>query len=555
MNEDLKIIKKKYGEKMAHFCREFFPTLLEREGLLSNLMLQNFEPNHSLYADIIKQNKENVFKDFIYSLVDDKDKREEKVLKSPKELLEDVGYDLYECKREEDIQKFKKYYARGEELCTFRGNRLESCHVFFAVKKNADNIKREDFSSPERQDAYGTSVISIQFTRDESHTLSIKNRYNHTVNNPDSTYSNNLDNIIPGLTASFAKYYGLIQQHPNSKFELNGYVRANDNKYYKYNQEIMNVYYCPNNIIIDNYEVQRYDKEKYIIFDYFILDLVKKKVRVYETFIKDSFVDTVSNIEKIEIKRKEETKKIKIILEGSKEILIVLDKDNQIIKLENQNIKEVGDDFLASVFSLQELNMPNLEKVGKYFLSFGNVKKLNLPKLQKADTGFLNYNLALEELDLPVLKEVGSNFLSHNRKIKQLNMPCLQRIGNNFLYFNDTLKKLILPEITEVGNDFLYEDCSLEELSLPKLQRVGDYFLYRGILLKKLSLPSLKRVGSNFLKMNVALKELDLPSLEKFSFNFLDGNKVLRNKFFSTFKMDDVNFLENHSIVNCHPKR
>ena len=30
MEEDLKEIKKKYGEKMAHYCREQFPILLEK---------------------------------------------------------------------------------------------------------------------------------------------------------------------------------------------------------------------------------------------------------------------------------------------------------------------------------------------------------------------------------------------------------------------------------------------------------------------------------------------------------------------------------------------
>ena len=30
--DDLKLIKKHYGEKMAHLCRDLFPTLLEEEG-------------------------------------------------------------------------------------------------------------------------------------------------------------------------------------------------------------------------------------------------------------------------------------------------------------------------------------------------------------------------------------------------------------------------------------------------------------------------------------------------------------------------------------------
>ena len=132
------------------------------------------------------------FQNFVYSFTEEKDV-DEPVTKTPSELLDEAGYILYECHTEEEIQSFKKYYAPGEALCTFSGGRLNRCHVFFAVKKDVEKIKREDFKSPRRQDLYGTSVISIQFSREISNTLSIKNRYNHTVENPDATFSNNLD--------------------------------------------------------------------------------------------------------------------------------------------------------------------------------------------------------------------------------------------------------------------------------------------------------------------------------------------------------------------------
>ena len=54
MVDDLKIIKKKYGEKMMHLCRELFPTILEKPGVLSEILLEHFECNKSLYFDIIK---------------------------------------------------------------------------------------------------------------------------------------------------------------------------------------------------------------------------------------------------------------------------------------------------------------------------------------------------------------------------------------------------------------------------------------------------------------------------------------------------------------------
>ena len=65
---DLKIIKNKYGEKMMHLCRKLFPTLLETPYLLSDLMLNLFEPTKELYNDIIKNNLEEKFKNYIYKI-------------------------------------------------------------------------------------------------------------------------------------------------------------------------------------------------------------------------------------------------------------------------------------------------------------------------------------------------------------------------------------------------------------------------------------------------------------------------------------------------------
>ena len=74
--------------------------------------------------------------------------------------------------------------------------KLNTDYVFFAIKDNCDMLRRENFKNPDRQDEYGVSVISIQFSRGSINHLSIKNRYNHTVDNPDCTFNNNLDNII-----------------------------------------------------------------------------------------------------------------------------------------------------------------------------------------------------------------------------------------------------------------------------------------------------------------------------------------------------------------------
>ena len=509
MSEDLKLIKKLYGEAMMHFCRDYFSTILDKGGLLSKILQDNFAPSHNLYNDLINEKKIDDFKNYIYDLFYKKDKNIEVLnVPTPQELMRQAGYVLYECKTERDIQAFKKYYAKGEELCTFNGGRLNICYVFFAVKENVDEINRVDFSNPQRQDHYGTSVISIQFLRDSSHTLSIKNRYNHRVDNPDATFGNNLDNIIEGLTESFAEYYGLKQKHINDGFELPGYVRANDGRWYKYNYEINNIYYCPDNVIIDKFSVKKYEKEKFIVFDYFILDLVGKRIYLSDKKIKESLPDVIGKINRILVVKKGEEKEISIINEKGEEVIIVINKNNQMVGLKSKDIKQAGDNFLEKNTSIKSLELPSLQQVGDYFLA-NNAKliMLSLPNLKLVGNSMLLSNVPLSNVDLPLLQQVGDYFLASNRYLKTLNLPKLQYVGDHFLCLNRFLEVLGLPELQIVGNNFLGDNIFLMVLYLPKLIRMGDNFCH-----------------SN-LKMIV-----DLPSLQQFEDFFLPKNDHLRNQ-------------------------
>ena len=65
--DDLKYIRKKYGENMSHLCRELFPTILEKPGLLYNLLTSSFCESKELYYDIVKEHKEIAFKNYILS--------------------------------------------------------------------------------------------------------------------------------------------------------------------------------------------------------------------------------------------------------------------------------------------------------------------------------------------------------------------------------------------------------------------------------------------------------------------------------------------------------
>ena len=470
MTEELefKKIKKLYGEELMHiFQRGEYATIRETPGKLLKILTDNIAPTRLLASDIKSNNLYEEFKDWIYSFVDVEKNYPTDTNKTPFELMDEAGYTLYECKTEEDIQSFRKYYDKlgqssvgyntlingcniplhiGEELCTFDGRRLDRCYVFFAVKKNVDTIKREEH--PKREDDYGRSVISIQFSKGDKNTLSIKNRYNHTVNNPDATYSNNLENIIPGLTNSFEKYYGLniVQnEHSSSDFLTNNlqYVKGNDGKYYRCNREYRGICYCENNIIIDYEEIiDKYAKnpERYIFMDEYILDLSSKTITLFHDSIiecnqkdsDDSFIKSINDIgtiKDISVTKNGYNKEITITYDDNKQVKIEIDKYNNIIGYENKYIKTIGKGFLWTNSDLKRISLLNVETI---------------------DSGFLYCNTELTNISAGSVQKIGVDFLkNHPNKEKIMKLLLPLDVSNEKLNFLKEIKSVINDKIEE----------------------------------------------------------------------------------------------------------
>ena len=567
-NADLKWIKKHYGEKFSHLCRSLFPTILEKEGLLKQLISDHFLPSRELYDDIVNNYLTTPFKDYIYSFaITDDSALSQKANFSPEKLLDRAGYILYpECETEEDIQKFRHYYYRGEptpeyhggtpayykgeELCTFNGGRLRTCRVWFAVKKNVDEIRREDFENPRREDDYGTSVISIQFSKGKTNSLSIKNRYNHTIRdvNPDATFGNNLDNIIEGLTQAFADTFHLNLVEKNKTFDLPGYVQANDGKYYKYNFENNNIYYCPNNIIIDNGEVETFDKENFIVFDNFVLDIKNKTISQYsKNDYQDSFIETIGQIQEIKRIPSQDGLTIQITPSVGELITISLNNHNEIVGYSNPNVQRIGDFFLDENRYLTHIDLPKVQTIGDCFL-FQNqsLTHIDLPKVQTIGDDFLSYNRSLTHIDLPKVQEIGREFLYWNEFLTHIDLPKVQRIGDGFLYNNNRLTHINLPKVQTIGVSFLHENHSLTHIDLPNVQTIGGYFLCWNESLTHIDLPNVQTIGDYFLDENRSLTHIDLPNVQTIGDRFLHENQSLTHINLPKVQLIGEGFLKAH---------
>ena len=156
------------------------------------------------------------------------------------EAFKKAGYDTVIFDDENRIREAQKYYRAGETICTY-GNlagRMREYHMIVAIKANIDDIKHAD--EPQRDDEYGTSVLNIQIARNGSH-MSIKNRYNHAVSNPDATLNNNLDMLSPGMQSMVLGYYGFASLRQEKQYYKN--VVKIGGIYLKWHTEHNNKYY------------------------------------------------------------------------------------------------------------------------------------------------------------------------------------------------------------------------------------------------------------------------------------------------------------------------
>ena len=568
--------KKKRGETFARLL--YNEQILDVPNILHILEFSGNNPNEiKILAKIIRAKYKT--KDTIVYHTD----------KTPLELLGDAGYDAFVVKNLKQQNSIKKYFRPGEELCTFRDkDRYKDYYMIHAIKRGAENI--QPAVHPQREDEYGTSVISIQIAK-EGGFISIKNRYNHHVNNPDATFNNNPDNIIHGLSESLKKYFNV--DFTLSDQELPDNFQMVNDQIVRYNYEADNVYFGSNYYFSGN-SVTKINKDYEIMMDCGILNTRTghfKHITSGDSSLIEIFED-IFRSKKISIKINPEKNQERMIFangvhhatvengiitelylpETTKIPNTLLWYNKSLKKFYAPKAESIGYNFLCNNTDLTELDLPSLKKISNGFLINNvNLNKFNAPNLEEVGNSFLRENLGLTELNLPSLKKVGDHFMTSNKKLKKFDAPNLESIGCDFLEYNEALIKLRLPSLIQctydflrnnkilkifeapklgsVGMDFLTYNADLEELNLPNLTEARSYFLTYNKKLKRFNAPQLETVHDNFLPDNTALTELILPSLKKLGDYFLTRNENLKR--FNAPKLEKIrnNFLESNKSL------
>lgn len=372
----------------------------------------------------------------------------------PITLLKSAQYDAFVVNTLEQQNSIKKYFRKGEELCTFNDpDRYKRYYIIHAVKENADEIQPSD--NPQREDEYGTSVISIQIAKDGDF-ISIKNRYNHTLKkqNSDATFNNNPDNIVPGLTDSLKKYF-----HKDftisTDIELpDDYIRIGDQLVY-YNYEIGDIYYGSDYYVKYGYIV-KLNTDHQIMMDHIILDTQSKQIKILSYNLGTPDAESPVFAEAF----------------NGKNISIEIDKNDKTKKIISS---PDGNRVVVKNGVITELTLPNTKDIGDYFLYWNEeLKVANFSKLEKLGDDFLLCNKKLKVLNSPNLEKVGNDCLCDNEALESLDLPNLKTMGKGFLYKNNSLISLNAPKVTFGSYDFLANNKVLQILNMRDF-RFGDY--------------------------------------------------------------------------------
>ena len=379
------------------------------------------------------------------------------------ELLNDAGYDAFVVDSLKKQNSIKKYFRPGEELCTFKDpHRHENYYMIHAVKRDVKNIKPA--TKPERDDEYGTSVISIQIAKTGGF-ISIKNRYNHTVNDPDATFNNNPDKIIHGLTDSLKKFFH-VDFNTSENPSPDNFRMVND-QLVRYNYEIDNIYFGSDYYFSGN-EITKLNKDYEVMLDYYILDKRSGKVSSVINHRFDCTYDVLNNVfqnKKILVKRDKEHSQI-----FADDVHIATVCDGKIIKLNLPGIDVVGNNFLRHNKSLTSIELPNATEIGDLFLDKNEVlTSIKLPNTTKIGYDFLFDNCYLTSIELPKATKIGRNFLASNKVLTSIELPNATEIGHGFLLNNKVLTSIELPNATEIGHGFLRYNESLIKMNIPKI--------------------------------------------------------------------------------------
>lgn len=536
------IIKKQNGENFAKTIRNYDNGIFDIPDIVNIVKYSGHDAEPLL--EYLESLKEIEIKNF-------NNKTE-----TPFELLNRAGYSVEYADILEKQNNIKKYFKSYEELCTFKDNaRYERYYILNAVRYDVDKIIRENFTRPRREDDYGISVISIQILKTGGF-ISIKNRYNHAVKNPDNTFGSNPDNIIDGLSASIKQYFKV--DFSSKKVSLPGNYVFMNNKIIQFHTEHNNVYYGKDFYVKDGI-LKEIDKTSQIMFDLYVLDLkncsildeINPFLHQFNKFFNNNFAGgnvSVSIVDKI-------TKVIKINNNGKQTKLTII--NNKLSEFEtDKDILSIDNYAFCNCLGLTSVKLSNgLKTIGaEAFSGCTLLKSITIPaSVFFIESGAFQGCKSLESITIPgSVKKIGYNTFFCCQKLRSIIIrKGVEIIGNMAFAACESLTSIKLPNSVKSIEGQAFVECQgLSQIIIPgSVKSIGNYAFDRCRRLKSIIIQDgVESIGISAFKNCTSLTSIIFPdSIKHIDYSVFAGCTSLK-----TIKIpDSFTSLGKYILKDC----
>lgn len=446
----------------------------------------------------------------------------------PFDLLKQAGYNAFFADTLGKQNSIKGYFDKGELLCTFNDSaRHQNYYIIHAVKDDVNNIKRANAGEEQRQDAYGTSVISIQI-RKSGGFIKITNRYNHSVGSADNTFNSNPDNIIEGLSAALKAYFNVVFSAP--KIQVPDDYILIGNQIFKYHEEANNIYYG-DQAWVQGVIIHAVDRNKGdALFDGFLFDNKSKILKKIDPARADSFADdfnrdyggnpalrvdkygnlclnndTLIGAEKSRIKS--------LRLPALKEMgNWCLGHASKLEFFEANAVTTMGSDCMHNAISLKSFEANTLKTMGdQCFYTLYSLKHFRANALETMGKNCLFDAATITHFEANALTSMGPECLCHSNALTHFEANALKTMMGHCLQYARALTSFFAPALVAMGEKCFHIAPKLTYFEAPALKIMGDECLRSAKALQHFQALALEKMGHHCLKHTASLKHFCAP--------------------------------------------
>jgi hypothetical protein len=222
-------------------------------------------------------------------------------------------------------------------------------------------------------------------------------------------------------------------------------------------------------------------------------------------------------------------------------------------EFEDDTVTELFDGAFRENEHLENVILPNLEKIQGGAFAYTSLKTINFPKITSiasASSAF-SYCSSLESVTFEnAVSSIPSSMFTYCRALQSVSIPHATSIGSNAFLGCSALSEVSFPEATSIDGHAFASDSALETVYFPQATRVGNGAFYACRSIEQITLPAVTNLTGEPFSDCTSLISISLPAFTNYQ-----KTGIYDTLFRNCTALTDiyVSFSETHELAASAP--